>query len=120
MATKELNYYYLGRGLLTREQIPNDVLEDIREAMKDIRVVDRKRKKKPYPTTKDLCEAIKNVVKYSAAISPVEFVDAVLYYLGRKGFYTGFVADQRVWRTYEKLVRKGVIRDVWGVVSEKD
>ena len=73
--------------------------------------------KKPYPRNDDIAEAILEVVGIPT-LKPEDLPDRVRRVLEERGFYTGLVADKRVWRIYETLVRRGRIYDVLGVVQE--
>jgi hypothetical protein len=95
------------------EYIPEDVLEEIREYEEEGTV----RKKKPFPSSRDIVEAVKEAALIARGIHPDEFPDLVLRILEEKGFDTRFVTVKRIWRTYENLVRRGVIPDTLHVVT---
>ncbi len=94
--------------------IPEDALEDVLEAERELE--QKKRKRKPYPSSRDVVEAVIEAVRMFSG-HPDEFPDFVLELLKSKGFDVRHVTVQRIWRTYETLVRKGVIGDRLGVLS---
>ncbi len=100
------------------DEIPEDVLEELREAEKELEEELRgsRRKRRRYPSTRDVAEAVREAAAMASGIDPGEFPNLVREILESKGFYTGLVTDKRIWRTYETLVRRGVIRDTLGVV----
>ena len=100
------------------EGLPSDVVEDLREAMREVARArgQRRRKRRRYPHNSDIAAAIRSL-SGAQAVDPLEFPDAVREYLESRGFYTGLVSDERVWRVYESLVRKGEIRDYMGVMG---
>ena len=99
------------------KDLPSDVIEDLLVALREAGERPRRRAKMRYPSNGDIARAIKTLGA-SASIKPQEFPDTVREYLEAQGFYTGLVRDERVWRLYEALVRKGIIRDFLGVVGE--
>jgi len=104
-----------GRDELYYEFIPEDVLREVLEAESELRVT-KTRKKKPYPTSRDVVEAIIEAVRTFSG-HPDEFPEYVLEVLRSKGFDVRHVTVKRIWRTYELLVRKGVIGDRLGVLG---
>ena len=101
-----------------REEIPEDVLEELREAEEEIeREAGRAKRKRRYPSARDIAEAVREVALMARGSDPSEFPQLVIEYLERQGFYTGLVNERRIWRTYETLVRRGVIPDTLGVVE---
>ncbi len=94
------------------EYVPEDVLEEIREYEEESTV----KKKKPFPSSRDIVEAVKEAALIARGIHPNEFPDLVLRILEEKGFDTRFVTIKRIWRTYENLVRRGIIPDTLHVV----
>ncbi len=96
--------------------IPEDVLREVEEAEKEFYEKGSRKKKTRYPSSRDIVEAVIIVAKTFRASSPEEYPDAVLEYLQEKGYDTRHVTVKRIWRTYEKLVREGVISDYLGVV----
>lgn len=95
--------------------LPQDVLEEVLEAEREL--LERKQKrKKPYPSSRDVVEAVVEAVRTFTG-HPDEFPDYVIELLRSKGFDTRHVTVKRIWSTYEKLVRKGVIGDRLGVVT---
>lgn len=96
------------------EYIDEEILEEISMAEAEILGKNKKRKK-PYPSNKDLVVAIVEAVKLFHG-HPDEFVDYVLEILENRGFDVRHVTVKRIWRLYEMLVRKGVISDKLGVV----
>lgn len=76
--------------------------------------------KKPYPRDGDVQKAIIEAISINPLVKPIEFCDEVKRVLEDKGFYTGLLTIKRIWRIYEKMVKKGVIYDYLDVVrSEK-
>ncbi len=75
-------------------------------------------RKKPYPRNSDIAEAIKEVMSRNPLIHPGDFVDYVKRLLEEKGFYTGLVTGKRIWRIYERMVKRGEIVDFLDVVKE--
>jgi len=100
------------------DEIPEDVLEELKEASKEIEeeITHKYKKKSKYPSTRDLAEIVAKAAKLYASINPEEFPDMVRKMLEDEGYNTKFVTDKRIWRTYETLVRRGVIPDTLGVV----
>ncbi len=94
--------------------IPEDVLEEILEYEEQHR--GRKKKHKPYPSSRDIVEAVEEAALKARGIHPDNFPELVLEILREKGFDTSHVNIKRIWRTYEKLVREHVIPDTLGVV----
>lgn len=97
------------------ENIPDDVLEEVLEAEKEL-LPGREKRKKPYPSSRDIVEAVVEAVRTFSG-HPDEFPDYVLELLKSKGFDVRHVTVKRIWRTYEMLVRKGVIGDKLRVLS---
>jgi hypothetical protein len=97
------------------ENVPEDVLEEVLEAEKEV-IEDRRKRKKPYPSSRDIVEAVVEAVRTFSG-HPDEFPDFVLEILKSKGFDVRHVTVKRIWRTYEMLVRKGVIGDKLRVLS---
>ncbi len=73
--------------------------------------------KKPYPSSRDILEAVKEAAMRFYAIHPQDFPDIVLEILESKGFDVRHVTVKRIWRIYEKLVREGRMPDTLGVVE---
>ncbi|MCD6369747.1 MAG: hypothetical protein J7L38_08150 [Thermoproteales archaeon] len=74
--------------------------------------------KKNYPRNSDLRKAILTVLSSNIFLTPDDFPEEVIKTLERNGFYTGLVNTKRIWRIYEKMVRKGEIYDILDVVTE--
>ncbi|HIQ23478.1 MAG TPA: hypothetical protein EYH50_00300 [Pyrodictium delaneyi] len=96
------------------DYIPEDVLEEVLEAEKTIYPRQRRRMK-PYPSSRDVAEAVVEAAR-SFVGHPEDFPGYVLEILAEKGFDVRHVTVKRIWRTYENLVRKGVIGDRLGVL----
>ena len=96
--------------------IPEDVLEDVLMAERESASKGKKSKEK-YPSSRDIVDAIVKAVSYAHGIHPDNFPDLVYSILEDQGFSTKFVTVKRIWRTYENLVRRGVIGDILGVIS---
>ena len=92
--------------------LPEEALREVREA-EERRVEHRARRR--YPTSRDIVEAVVEASK-SGIRNPHDFPDLVFRILEERGFDTTYVTIKRIWRTYESLVRRGVISDVLGVV----
>jgi len=73
--------------------------------------------KKPYPHDRDIGEAIKAAFSRHPLMKPYELYEYVLEELDNEGFYSGLVTEKRVWRIYEKMVRRGEIFDYLDVVK---
>ncbi len=101
---------------LNLDYIPEDVL---REVLEEEEKLAKGRKKRVYPSSRDIVEAVIEATKMARGIHPDEFPDLVLRILEDKGFDTRHVTIKRIWSTYENLVRRGVVRDVLHVVSNK-
>ena len=99
------------------DEIPEDVIEDLMEAEEELREPQRAKRKKRYPSTRDIAEAVRAVALMYRGGDPSEFPERVLEYLEEQGFYVGHVTEKRIWRTYETLVRRRVIPDTLGVVE---
>ncbi len=95
------------------DYIPEDVLEEVLEEERKQRM----KKKTPYPSSRDIAEAVIEAAKMAQGIHPDEFPDLVLKILEDQGFDTRHVTVKRIWNTYESLVRRGVIRDTLGVIG---
>ncbi|ABM81069.1 hypothetical protein [Hyperthermus butylicus] len=96
------------------DYVPEDVLEEIVSAESELK---QKRKRyKPYPSSRDVVEAVIEAVRTFSG-HPDEFPDYVLEILEARGFDVRHVTLKRIWRTYEMLVRKGVIGDRLGVLA---
>ena len=76
-----------------------------------------KKRRKGYPHTSDVMEAIMELLSDEAYIKPELFYDKVKARLEDKGFITSYLTVKRVWKIYEEMVRKGKIYDVLGVVE---
>jgi len=96
------------------DYVPEDVLEEILEVERTTYPGHRARMK-PYPSARDVVEAVVEAVR-SFSGHPDEFPDYVLEILHERGFDIRHVTVRRIWRTYENLVRKGVISDRLGVL----
>ena len=96
--------------------IPEDVLKDVLMAKRE-RASKGKKDKEKYPSSRDIVDAVVKAVSYAHGIHPDDFPDLVYSILEDQGFSTKFVTVKRIWRTYENLVRRGVIRDILGVIS---
>jgi len=97
----------------TPDELPEDVLADHREALKEIDMITRARKKRKllYPTNRDVYTAVREVV-LEGIDNPNDLPDAVRNKLKKQGFYVGHVTEQRIWRAYRLLVAKGSIPDI--------
>jgi len=96
--------------------IPEDVLKDVLEAERK-KTSRGKKDKEKYPSSRDIVDAVVKAVSHAHGIHPDNFPDLVYSILEDQGFSTKFVTVKRIWRTYENLVRRGVIRDILGVIS---
>jgi len=98
--------------------IPEDVLEDLREIAEEIEAEarGRRRGKRKLPSTRDIAQAVAEAAMMARGLPPEEFPNVVLQLLEEQGFDTRYVTVKRIWRTYESLVRRGVIPDTLGVV----
>jgi len=96
--------------------LPSDVLEEVMQAEAEIRQ-QKRRKHRPYPTSRELAEIIKDAVATFKG-HPDDFPDYVYRLLEQRGYSTKFVTIKRIWAMYEKLVRKKIISDRLGVVVE--
>jgi len=74
------------------------------------------RRKLAYPSNADIKEAILATLSKNPLVSPDDFPRLVLAELEARKFYTGLVTIKRIWRIYEKMVRKGEIFDILQVV----
>ncbi|MCE4615115.1 MAG: hypothetical protein F7B60_06280 [Desulfurococcales archaeon] len=92
--------------------VPEDLIEEVVEEEEKPRQEHRRRQ---YPSQKDIMEAVKTIA-LTYNVDPILFPEEVLRYLEEKGFNVKHVNFKRIWRTYEKLVRNGQMRDVLGVV----
>jgi hypothetical protein len=92
--------------------IPDDVLEEILEEEEKPA---GGRGKAKYPSARDIVEAVKTVA-LTYRLDPDSFPETVIKYLEEQGFDARHVTVKRIWRTYEKLVRTGQMRDALGVV----
>jgi hypothetical protein len=78
------------------------------------------KRRKGYPHTSDIMEAIMDVLSKEVYVKPEQFYDKVKAKLEDRGFNTSYMTVKRVWRAYEEMVRKGRIYDVLGVVEQYD
>jgi len=78
------------------------------------------KRRRGYPHTSDVMEAIMDVLADEAYVRPDEFYDKVKAKLEKRGFNTSYMTVKRVWRVYEEMVRKGRIYDVLDVVEQYD
>ncbi|RLF07016.1 MAG: hypothetical protein DRJ60_03615 [Thermoprotei archaeon] len=76
-----------------------------------------KKRRKGYPHTSDVMEAIMEILSDEVYVKPELFYDKVKAKLEDKGFKTSYLTVKRVWRVYEEMVRKGRIYDALGVVE---
>jgi len=99
-------------------EIPEDVLEDLREIAEEIAAeyASKRKGKDKLPSSRDLARIVAQAALQARGINPDEFPDIVLQLLEEEGFNTRYVTVKRIWRTYETLVRRGVIPDTLGVV----
>ncbi len=104
----------MGEELDYSEVVPEDVLREVEEAERELRA-GAPRRKKPYPSSRDVAEAVAEAARTFEG-HPDEFPDYVLRLLRSKGYEVRHVTIKRIWRTYENLVRRGVIGDKLGVV----
>ena len=96
------------------DYVPEDILREVISAERELK---QKRKKyKPYPSSRDVVEAVIEAVRMFSG-HPDEYPDYVLEILEARGFDVRHVTVKRIWRTYEILVRKGVIGDSLGVLT---
>jgi len=95
--------------------LPEDVLREVEEAERGLKPRGRRRHR-PYPRGSDLAAVVVEAVATFYG-HPDEFPDYVLELLESRGFDTRFVTVKRIWRTYETLVRKGVMGDRLGVME---
>ncbi|WFO75402.1 hypothetical protein J4526_00390 [Desulfurococcaceae archaeon MEX13E-LK6-19] len=99
------------------EIIPEDVLREVEEAEKEYH---KKKTKYLLPSSRDIVEAVIEATSRARGIHPDEFPELVYSILEEQGFSTKYVTIKRIWRIYETLVLRGVIRDVLGVVHRYD
>jgi hypothetical protein len=78
------------------------------------------KRRRGYPHTSDIAEAIMDVFADEAYVRPDQFYDKVKARLENRGFNTSYMTVKKVWRVYEEMVRKGRIYDVLGVVEKYD
>jgi len=76
------------------------------------------KRRRGYPHTSDIMEAIMEVLAKEVYVRPDQFYDKVKAKLEDKGFNTSYMTVKRVWRAYEEMVRKGRIYDVLDVVEQ--
>ena len=100
------------------EDIPEDVLDDLKEIANEIasEYATKKRGKGKLPSSRDLARIVAEAALQARGINPDDFPDIVIKLLEEEGFNTRYVTVKRIWRTYETLVRRGVIPDTLGVV----
>ncbi len=98
------------------DEVPEDIIREIKEYEENYNLRSVKRvKKKPYPSARDIVQTVMEAIE-SFYGHPDEFPDYVLRLLETKGFCTRHVTVKRIWRTYETLVKRGIIRDKLNVV----
>ncbi len=98
--------------------VPEEALKEVIEAEKQY--LKKKKKKQEYPTSREIVEAVIEAIKRAHGIHPDDFPQLVYDLLENKGYSTRYITIKRIWRIYESLVRKGVVRDVLDIVVEKD
>ena len=98
--------------------IPEDVLEDLMNTLSEVKeeITGKPRKKAKLPSSREIARAVAEAALRARGANPEEFPEIVKTILEEQGFSTKYVTDKRIWRTYEILVRKGVIPDTLGVV----
>jgi len=79
----------------------------------------KKSRKKPYPRDSDIRDAILRTLYLYPLVKPYDFAEKVIEVLEEEGYYTGLVNVKRVWRVYEKMVRRGEMYDYLDVVKDK-
>lgn len=99
--------------------MPDDVIEDLMRIKSEVEEErrPRKRARRNLPSTRDIVDAVREAASMARGVNPAEFPVIVREILEERGFTTKFVNDKRIWRTYEDLVRRGVIPDTLGVVN---
>ncbi len=97
------------------DYVPDDVLREVLEQEERPR---KRRRRLPYPSGRDIAEAVEEASRIFSG-HPDEFPEFVLEVLRDKGFYVGHVTIKRIWRTYESLVRRGVMGDRLGVMDSE-
>ncbi|MCE4601971.1 MAG: hypothetical protein F7B18_02180 [Desulfurococcales archaeon] len=98
------------------DEIPDDILEELKEAMEEITPRMRRRGRAKLPSNREIAEAVIEAARAWEG-SPEDFPDAVRSLLEDWGYNTRYVNDKRIWRIYETLVRRGAMRDTLGVVE---
>lgn len=93
--------------------VPEDLLREIMEATREAR---RRKERARYPSSRDIVEAVIEAAHMGRSMHPNDFPELVITLLQSKGFDTRHVTEKRIWRTYENLVRRGVISDSLGVL----
>jgi hypothetical protein len=93
--------------------VPEDLLREIMEATREAK---RRKEKARYPSSRDIVEAVIEAAHMGRSMHPNDFPELVISILESKGFDTRHVTEKRIWRTYENLVRRGVISDLLGVL----
>lgn len=111
-------FFNLENSIDYARYVPEDVLKEIIEYEEKSRVK-HSRKKRAYPSSRDIVEAVIEASSQACSIHPDEFPDMVFRILEEKGFSTRYVTVKRIWRTYEMLVKRGVLRDVLNVTTSK-
>lgn len=103
---------------MSNEELPDDVIEDLMETKQEVeeRIRPRGKQKLNLPSTRDIANAVIEAAYKARGLNPEEFPELVKEILENNGFNTRYVNDKRIWRTYETLVRRGVIPDTLGVV----
>ncbi len=94
--------------------VPEDVLEEVLSEEKRRR---GGKKRAPFPSSRDIVEAVRDAALSARGVHPDEFPDIVLSILRERGFDTRHVTVKRIWRVYESLVVRGVIPDTLGVIN---
>ena len=74
-----------------------------------------KESRKKILTNKVIANAIKRLSKHFIG-SPEEFPEAVIGLLKEEGYEVKFLTYKRIWRIYEEMVKKKIIRDFLNVV----
>ncbi len=110
---KDLN---LPEGVDWADFVPEDLLKEIEEAERELRGKGS-RPRKPYPSSRDVVEAVAEAARMCRGARPDEFPELVRKLLEERGFDVRHVTDKRIWRTYENLVRRGFLPDTLRVVG---
>ncbi|MCS7385362.1 MAG: hypothetical protein NDF55_01285 [archaeon GB-1867-005] len=74
------------------------------------------KRRKGYPKDSDIRSAIYKAYKEGLVWRPEKLCETVIQILENQELDIRYITEKRIWRNYERMVRKGWMRDWLGVV----